>query len=760
MSHTPTTDGFQQEPADKKKATLGKRFLRLLDKILPQELRDAEADVLRRSRVVGGFSAFMFIMTLTMLPMLQWKEGFFSEPLNITIFAELFGYALNIYLLHKTRSYRIAGIIMCFQLFFMSVLFDYFMGGYSTLALMWLAATPLFTLFLAGRRWSFVFFGLLILFMAVTASLKLSGFTFPKPPTETPTEAIISTLFVIIFYATVFFGVAWMFELARLDAQDNLHKSMKKNQALLLARNAAQEANRAKSSFLATMSHELRTPLNAIIGYSEMLQEEFEDDSHLKEYALDIERIQSSGQHLLLLINDLLDLSKIEAGKMELHIEQFELITLLGNIESTLEPLLAKNDNRLSLVLGENLGGIVTDRTRLRQSLLNLLSNATKFTHQGEVTLYAKRTQKKGKDWFEFKIQDTGIGMSSKQLNSLFEKFTQGDTSTTRKYGGTGLGLAITKELCQLLGGTIEAESEKGKGSTFTFCIPASSSPSTRLGSGEFTASQEALDSFNSRDISQAHLPKATQVFPTALVIDDDPAVVDMLNRFLSKEGFRVVCTSSGEEGLRIAQTIQPKFIILDVLLDDIDGWQVLTQLKADEKLAEIPIIMQTIIDDQQKGFALGVMEYLTKPIQKDRLLKLVRKFLPEDVDATVMVVEDDDNARDLLHSILTKAGWQVAEANNGKRGLEALYKNKPDLILLDLMMPEMDGFTFLDHMQKQEQYADIPVIVITAKELNQDDRSQLKGSVHRILQKGAYSQRELLQRVRDLLTTHASTSS
>lgn len=500
-------------------------------------------------------------------------------------------------------------------------------------------------------------------------------------------------------------------------------------------------ASHHKSQFVANMSHELRTPLNAIIGYSEMLQEEAEDIGQ-EGFLPDLKNIHAAGKHLLGLINDILDLSKIEAGKMELFLETFEIPGLVRDVVATIQPLVEKNGNTLELDCADDLGSMHADLTKVRQALFNLLSNACKFTKQGTITLEVMQEARDGNPWIRFRVRDTGIGMTPEQMGKLFQAFSQADASTTRQFGGTGLGLAISRKFCQMMGGDITVESVHGEGSTFTIQLPDEVA-------GDKAAESPEVEELPARGVS---VPEGA---PTVLVIDDDPAVRDLMQRMLSKEELRVVSAADGKEGLRLAKELHPDAITLDVLMPGMDGWAVLTALKADSALSEIPVIMVTIADEKQVGYALGVKEYLTKPVDWKRLTAVLQEYKRTDRPCHVLIVEDDARTRKMLRTRLEKQGWPVSEAENGRIALERVAETPPNLILLDLMMPEMDGFQFIDQLREDQRLRDIPVIIVTAKELSERDRQRLNGYVEGILQKGAYNSEQLLREVCSMVRTH-----
>ena len=495
------------------------------------------------------------------------------------------------------------------------------------------------------------------------------------------------------------------------------------NEELEQARDAALEASRIKSQFLANMSHELRTPLNAIIGYSELIGEEAEDLG-VDGVGQDADKIRTAGKHLLGLINDILDLSKIEAGRVELYLEDVSLPGVLDEAIATLSPLARERGNTIQLDNRLDVDVIKVDATRLKQILFNLLSNANKFTEGGTIDVEVA-TDPTDPDAFAIAVTDTGIGMSADVVRRLFRPFAQADASTTRRYGGTGLGLTISQRFCEMMGGHITVTSEEGKGSTFTVCLPLVAGAAPR----------------------QRHATPAATTRRRILLIHDDPANHDLLLRTLEPAGFDVISARGGERGLQRARTDRPDVIVLDVVMPTMDGWSVLTALKKDDATSDIPVVMLTFLESRSAGLALGAADYLVKPVETSRLVQVIRRHCGA-LPATILVVEDDEPTRDVMRRVLTGAGNSVHTARNGRDALEVLAEARPDLILLDLMMPEVDGFTFLDQIRSQEQHRDIPVVVVTAKHLSPDERQRLEGATQQLLRKGEFSSQELMSAV------------
>jgi len=524
------------------------------------------------------------------------------------------------------------------------------------------------------------------------------------------------------------------------------------------ARDAAETAYRAKSTFLANMSHELRTPLNAIIGYSEMLQE---DAVGLQPADLvpDLQKINAAGKHLLGLIDDILDLAKIEAGRMAVYVEPFALPAVVREVVSGVSAQAEKNGNTLLVECPDELGIVASDRGKVRQILLHLLSNACKFTQNGTITLSVERslpgagqpasgsTGGSPSGLMTIRVRDTGIGMSPEQMGKLFQPFTQADASTTRRYGGTGLGLAITRHFCLMLGGDIAVESEMGKGSTFVVRLPSEMAIPQAQAKAPAPA-PAAVGTPAAAPASQAPAPRGAE---TVLIVDDDLNVRDLLARTLRKEGYRVELATGGAEGLRQAQALLPDVITLDVMMPEMDGWAVLRALKAEPATADIPVVMLTGVDDKSRGYARGAAEYLPKPVDREALVAAVRNCLRQP-EWCALVIEDDDATREMLRRILEQAGWTVREAENGHAALAAVAEQAPQLIVADLMMPEMDGFDFVTALRQEETWRLIPVVVVTAKELAPQDWLRLEGRVDRVLQKGVGIREALLEKVHELM--------
>ncbi|MBL9173936.1 MAG: response regulator [Verrucomicrobiales bacterium] len=536
--------------------------------------------------------------------------------------------------------------------------------------------------------------------------------------------------------------------LGQIEKHERLLREV--NQQLAESQQKAMAATLAKSQFLANMSHELRTPLNAIIGYSELLCEEMEEEGQNR-IAADLQKIHAAARHQLGLINDILDLSKIEAGKMTLFLETFDAGRMVEEVISTIRPMTAKSGNQLEVACPADIGSIRADQTKVRQILFNLLSNANKFTEAGLIRLEVERSRAQSDpagepDELILRVTDRGIGMTPEQIGRLFRPFTQAEASTTRRYGGTGLGLSISRSFCEMMGGQLSVVSELGKGSTFTVRIPTE----VREPAPESKSSPESKPA----GTSDTSVERKGAV---VLVIDDENAARDLIQRTLARAGYTVHTAASGMEGLTLAAKLKPHAITLDVMMPGMDGWAVLSRLKADPATADVPVIMMTVVDDRNLGFALGAADYLIKPIDWNRLTVVLAKHCKNRRDPEILVVEDDTSTRDVLRRAAEKHGWTVTEAENGRIGLERVAARVPDVILLDLMMPEMDGFSFLEALRRRPEGRNIPVIVVTAKDLTPEDRTRLHGQAIEVLQKGGYSTHELAEEIRRAIQVAAN---
>lgn len=504
------------------------------------------------------------------------------------------------------------------------------------------------------------------------------------------------------------------------------------NQELKKANIKIMEADRLKSEFLANMSHELRTPMNAIIGFTRLVRRKAADV--LPERQLDnLEKVEISANQLLALINDILDLSKIEAGKMSLNVMAFEFAPLVDTCFATVEPLV-KKETQLLKDVPEDLGEMQSDPDKLKQIVINLLSNALKFTDNGEVKLSARLET----DSLRFDVSDTGVGIPDDALEYIFDEFRQVDGSSTRRHGGTGLGLSITKKLTKMLGGTIEASSVEGKGSTFTVRIPFS-------GKDEELPSQEIFE--EDKEI----ISTSTGDKKILLAIDDDPNALILLKQNLEDEDYYVVGAMSADEGIQKAREIKPYAITLDILMPKKDGWEVLNCLKADPATRDIPVLVVSNIDNKGLGMSLGAFDYIVKPLEKEAILSALNR-IPVVEGKDVLVVDDEAPAVDLLSQILQEEGYNVKGVYSGKAALRVLETKPQDIILLDLLMPEMDGFEVIQKIKANQDWRNIPIIVVTAKDLTDKEWNILNQSVDSIIQKSGLSEDRLMDEIQSLL--------
>jgi signal transduction histidine kinase/DNA-binding response OmpR family regulator len=481
-----------------------------------------------------------------------------------------------------------------------------------------------------------------------------------------------------------------------------LERVKRLTEELEVARDEASEANAAKSKFLANMSHELRTPLNGILGYADLLLEEAEDDGNDR-MAADLTKISHSGKHLLSLINDILDLSKIEAGRMELYLTDFRVSDLMEQTKTISQTLADKNGNSLVFEYADDEDDnkhIRGDETRLRQCVVNLISNAVKFTENGTVTITSTPYDKDDAKWLSIAVTDTGIGMTEEQLGTILQEYAQADNSTAANYGGTGLGLTITTSLIQMMGGYLDVESEYGKGTTFTINVPR--------------YIQEAAN-------EEAYSDITGDSGPLVLIVDDDTSTQDLIRRMLKTQNFRMAGALKGASGLELAKSLKPDVILLDIYLPDQDGWKVLEQLKSDPELADTPVFIISVTEAEKEADLSGVQKFLHKPIDRETFLDAIRELgIALEETTRVLIVDDDADAREIIGRVLSAQGADYVEAKNGAEALN-MVNDGFSMIVLDLDMPVMNGFEFMRSIDGLDTLKNIPIIVFSGMELDSE---------------------------------------
>ena len=499
------------------------------------------------------------------------------------------------------------------------------------------------------------------------------------------------------------------------------------------ARDEARDASDQKTKFFANMSHELRTPLNAILGYGEMLYEDCEDLGY-DDLLPDLKKITSSGSHLLSLINNILDLSKIEAGKMELFITSFEIENMVETIKNISEPLAAKNDNGFVVNFDGAMGSMSQDETKLRQCLTNFLSNGFKFTKNGTVTLDVRSRSVEGVEFIDFAVIDTGAGMSPEGVAKVFEEYTQAERSTSANHGGTGLGLPISKKFAEMMGGEVVLTSEEGVGSVFTLSVP------------------RECPEYNEDDVD-SNVINLDSEDNLVVLVDDDVAMHDLIKRTISKLSLTLIGATNSEKGMELIREVKPKLILLDVLMPGRDGWSLLKECKTDQELKDIPVIMISQLNQSNLAASLGANDYLTKPIDRSHFVNTVQRLLGTGAkNQKVLVIDDDKDVRELLSRLLKDAGYRPIDARDGKEGLERT-KDEPALIILDLEMPRMDGFEFLDNYIKdvpEEKRA--PVLVFSGKDLTDVQEDLLKERVVGLVKKDDVSMDNLSKMIQSIV--------
>jgi PAS domain S-box-containing protein len=514
------------------------------------------------------------------------------------------------------------------------------------------------------------------------------------------------------------------------------------------AKEMAEAATQAKSAFLANMSHELRTPLNAIIGFTRIVRRKAESVLPEKQTE-NLDKVLTSSEHLLGLINTVLDIAKIEAGRMDVIAANFRVAALIDLCANTAQSLLHPEVS-LEKEIDASLSTIYSDQDKIRQIILNLLSNAAKFTPAGKITLAARLDG----DNLRISVTDTGIGISKEALPRIFKEFQQADSSTTRQYGGTGLGLSISRSLARLLGGDITIESELGKGSTFALIIPVKYR-GTQFQPSEPIASAPVA---KSTLVVEARSPLTAEISrKQILVIDDDPDAVYLLQENLSQQEYAITGTRSGQEGLRIAREQPPQAILLDIIMPGADGWQVLHDLKADPATASIPVILLTIVDRKALGLRLGAAAYLLKPLNPVAVRETLERVIASGSgrQKQVLVVDDDPHVADMLRQFLPDDEFMLESAPDGIAGLEAIAARRPDVLLLDLMMPHLDGFGVIERLRADPATRDLPVIVISAKDLSPDETFRLRETVALVMQKQGFQGDKIVDEIANILKNH-----
>ena len=518
-----------------------------------------------------------------------------------------------------------------------------------------------------------------------------------------------------------------------LGISEDITEGKKAREALLEAQQEAVRANRAKSQFLANMSHELRTPLNAILGFSELLSDDSTDRFDPATRQRFLHQIHSSGYHLLQLINDILDLSKVEAGQMELHLRPVELGSLIDEVRATVEPLAQGKAISLNIEPSPQLP-MVADAGKMRQMLLNLVSNAIKFTPEGGRIDIRRRL---AGPWVEIAVSDSGIGIATADLGRLFTEFQQLDAGPGRQQEGTGLGLALTKRFAELHGGQVTVESAAGKGSTFTLRLPLqATAPRTPTA------------------LAAPHVAAIDLDRPLVLVVEDNPQAAEILARHLDAGGFRIERAHTGTEAITLARELKPAAITLDILLPEMDGWEVLNRLKADEATGNIPVVVVSVIDNPELGRALGALDYFVKPVNGKALLSRLSKYTFATTNGLVrlLLVDDEPGNLDLLEALLKPAGFDVLRAGSGREGIDMAASQLPNLILLDLLMPDLSGFDVVGALRANEATRGIPIMILTSKAITADDKRALNGQVTAIFDRNSVAGTELTAWLRGIV--------
>lgn len=544
-------------------------------------------------------------------------------------------------------------------------------------------------------------------------------------------------------------------------------KVFERTRELESANRELERSNKLKSRFIATMSHELRTPLNSVLGFSELLL----DDAHGslgEKQKRHVQNIYNSGSHLLQLINNILDIAKIESGRMELHYETFNLAHAVAEVETVIRSLADRKKQEMRVRAHGDMPLINADRIKFKQILYNLLSNAVKFTPEGgTITLeasvidgsalppfaHALEVFSERTEFLLLSIEDTGIGIRPEDRERIFSEFEQGDSSYSRKYEGTGLGLSLTRRLVVLHGGEITVESEENVGSRFTFVMPLHAGAARE----PVRMPSKPAEGLPVPDAPVVRSPQGKSSL--ILVVEDDPSTSEVLTLYLAQAGYRIAHAYTGTEAVHRIRELKPFAVLLDVMLPGKDGWEILQEVKSDPATKDTPVIISSVIDNKELGFALGAADYLVKPVDRASLLEKLQE-LNFDTKKTrkgvsILCIDDKQEVLELLASILEPAGYNVISAGSGEEGIEKAVSYKPDLIILDLMMPEVDGFEVVQKLKDNPATDDIPIFILTAKDLSVEDRLRLAGKVESFVQKSHFTKEDLLAYIQDLEVTY-----
>ena len=692
------------------------------------------------------------------LPTQLWISGRYMESVSLLIAPLFLGRRINIKV--AFFAYAVAITLLLATIFYWNIFPDCFIEGVG-LTTFKKVSEYVISLILIGailllfrRRWEFepAVFKLLVasIILTIGAELAFSFYVSVYGLSNLIGHYFKIISFYLIYKAIIETGLVRPYDLlfrGLKQSEEGLKKSHheleQKAVALEEVNLKLQEATRLKSQFLANMSHELRTPLNAIIGFTGIILQGIVGELN-QEQKKQLGMVYDSAKHLLGLINDILDLSKIEAGKIEIIPAEFEIRDLVGMVEKMISPLAKEKGLSLQVALSEDVPAVVfADKNRMKQVLINLLSNAVKFTPSGEIRLEvnaecgmrnAERKQAGEPSTIQFSVADTGIGIKPEHLRDIFDEFKQIEGPLREKPVGTGLGLAISKKMVEMMGGSIRGESEYGKGSRFHFVLPVKEMPAPKGAPGI---------------LPQELAPGMRLV----LIIDDEYEAQKILKTYLKNEGYEVIQAYNFLEAMELARKYRPFAITLDMVMPGKDGWDILHALKHDPLTEAIPVICVSILDNREMGLSLGAVEYLVKPVDKNELIRELRRLAKDRPIYDVLIIDDDPKAVALLSQYLQEArDYRVRKAYGGKEGLAKVKEQGPDLIILDLMMPEVDGFEVISHLKKSEETKLIPIIIVSGKELTREEVQHLNSNIEKIIRKGDFRKEQLMDDIKDAL--------